>query len=166
MLSVKCLFSKIFYFFFLNCEKFFFCRKNMDICTYFTYTIIFFSDGVLWMSHTCSVFKKCLFRIYLILVAIDIVSNVSHETDLVRCRSCQKTAEPLSTPDRHQTPSSAATTCNWIGFWLIPSKYTARLPPSFLPLRYNLGYARKFSHKNEGKTYYLLKRNLTTKKCT
>lgn len=40
------------------------------------------------------------------------------------------------------TLSSATTTCNWIGLWLIPSKYTVRL--LFLPLGYNLRYARKF----------------------
>lgn len=54
-----------------------------------------------WMSHVLS--KNASFG-YLILVAIDIVSNVLHETDLVRCRTCQKTAEPLSTPDCHQPP--------------------------------------------------------------
>lgn len=53
------------------------------------------------MSHVLS--KNASFG-YLILVAIDIVSNVLHETDLVRCRTCQKTAEPLSTPDCHQPP--------------------------------------------------------------
>ncbi|EFN65158.1 hypothetical protein EAG_13060 [Camponotus floridanus] len=61
-----------------------------------------------WMSHMLS--KNVSFG-YLILVAIDIVSNVLHETDLVRCRTCQKTAEPLSTPATN--PSSAATTNSW-----------------------------------------------------
>lgn len=47
--------------------------------------------------------ERCLLR-HLILVVIGIVSNVLHETDLVRCRSCQKTAEPPTSPDCNQPP--------------------------------------------------------------
>lgn len=114
--------------FFLNYEIFL-SQKKIWTCIFYMYYNFF---RVLWLDVTRVAFSKNASFGYLILVAIDIVSNVLHETDLVRCRSCQKTAEPLSTPDCHQpTPSSAATTCNWIGFWLIPSKYTARLPVSF-----------------------------------
>lgn len=37
-------------------------------------------------------------------MVIDIISNMLHETDLVRCRSYQKTVEPPFSLDCHQPP--------------------------------------------------------------
>jgi len=83
--------------YFFEIWNFSFARKIWTYIFYIHYK--FFRQH--WMSHMLS--KNASFG-YLILVAIDIVSNVLHETDLVRCRTCQKTAEPLSTPDCHQPP--------------------------------------------------------------
>jgi len=68
---------------------------------------------------------------HLILIVIGIILNVAQDWP----RPLQELSENCGTSFLARllpTLSSAATTCNWIGFWLIPSKYTARLP--FLPL--------------------------------
>lgn len=78
--------------------KLFFCKKKTWTYIFYMYYNFFRLPR---LDVTRVAFSKNASFGYLILVAIDIVSNVLHETELVRRRSCQKTAEPLSTPDCH-----------------------------------------------------------------